>query len=328
MSFDAFILENQYKKIRGLGDRLVIMKEIIDWKPFVPIIKKSFYDNNEDGGRPHTDEILIMRILVLQSLYNLTDPELEYQIHDRISFRNFIGFPDKIPDFTTIWRIRDRLKELKIDEKIWSELQRQLNEKGYSFKKGVIQDATFVESDLGKKRYSQEKKAEKDGKEIVYTDKQLQHIDKDAKFAIKNNQIHFGYKSHVKSDVDYHFIREIEVTAANVHDGNVDLCKENDVAMYRDKGYCGKKLKYACVEDKTMIRKDKNKDWVKCWNKSISKIRCVGEMPFSIVKRTFNGLRTFVKSIERVRIKEIFKYFAYNLYHLVTLERKKIAIAV
>lgn len=328
MSFDTFILENQYKKIRGLGDRLFFMKEIIDWKPFVPIIKTAFYDNCEEGGRPHTDEVLIMRILVLQSLYNLTDPELEFQIHDRISFRNFIGFPDKIPDFSTIWRIRDRLKELKIDEKIWSELQIQLDKKGYSFTKGVIQDATFIESDLGKKRHYKENKAKKDGEEIVYTNKQISHIDKDAKFSIKNNQIHFGYKSHIKSDIDYQLIREITVTTANVHDGNIDLCEEKDIAMYRDKGYCGKKLKHDRVEDKTMIRKNKNNDVIKKWNHEISKIRCVGERPFSVVKIVFDGVKTYVKSLERVRIKEVFKYFSYNLYHLVTLERRKIAIAV
>lgn len=328
MSFNQFILKEQYEKVKGLGDRLELMKHEIDWQKFVPIIKGVFHDNEIIGGRPHTDEIVIARILLLQGCYNLSDPELEFQINDRLSFRNFIGFPEKVPDFTTIWKIRERLNELGAKDLIWIELQRQLDKKGYVIQKGVIQDATFVESDLGKKRYAQERKAKREGKDIVYTEKQIQHIDKDAKFAIKNNQIHFGYKSHVKTCVDHNLVREISVTSANVHDNNIDLCKENDIAMYRDRGYSGSELKYANVNDMTMIRKDKNKEWVKALNKAISKVRCQGERPFSVIKDVFKGARTKVKTLARVHTKEIFKYFSYNLYQLVTITRKKLATAI
>ena len=171
-------------------------------------------------------------------------------------------------------------------------------------------------------------KLKKEGKEVVYTHKQLQHIDKDAKFGVKNNQIHFGYKSHVKTCVDYTLVREINVTSANIHDNNIDLCEEDDVAMYRDKGYSGSQLRFANVNDMTMIRKDKNTEWVQSLNKAISKIRCVGERPFSVIKEVFKGTSTKVKTLARVHTKELFKYFVYNLYQLVTLTRKKIAIAI
>ena len=97
--------------------------------------------------------------------------------------------------------------------------------------------------------------------------------------------------------------------------------------MYRDKGYCGKPLKYACVNDRTMIRKDGAKEWVKHMNKSISKKRAPGERPFAVVKVVFNGARTKVKTLARVAIKELFRYFGYNLYQLVTLKRKQLAVA-
>jgi len=35
MSFNRFVLEEQYKKVKGLGDRLGLMKQQIDWKPFI-----------------------------------------------------------------------------------------------------------------------------------------------------------------------------------------------------------------------------------------------------------------------------------------------------
>lgn len=327
MSFESYILQEKYKKIYGLGDRLELMKQQIDWKPFVKIVKEAFDNDTEVGGRPNTDEKVVVRCMLLQAWYGLSDPELEFQCNDRISFQNFIGLDKKIPDFSTIWRVRDRLKERKKDKLIWNELQRQLDEKGYKVKKGVIQDASFIEADAGRKRIQEEKKAKKEGKPVNYTKKQKSHIDKDGTFAVKNNQVHYGYKNHTKTDVDYHLIRDYDVTTASEHDGNVDLVKEGDHAAYRDKGYFGKKLKAKNVEDKTMkrdTRARKLNGGEQLRNKAISRIRCQGERPYAVTKRVFHGERTQVKTLERVMIKEMFKCFAYNLYQLVTLERKEI----
>jgi len=330
MSFDRFILNQHYQKVKGLGDRLELMKHQIDWKPFIPLVKSVFHDNEVIGGRPHTDELIVVRSILLQAWYGLSDPELEFQCLDRLSFRNFLGFPDQIPDFTTIWKIRDRLKEAKVDEKIWDELQRQLDSKGYTIKKGVIQDACFIEADQGKKRIQQEKRARRQGKTIEYTNKQLQHIDKDGGYSVKHGQIHYGYKSHIKTDVDHHFIRDYDVTSANRHDGDVDLVTEGDQAVYRDKGYFGKQLKASHVVDKTMkraVRGRKLNGGEQKRNKAISRVRSTGERPFSVIKRVFHGDRTMVKTLERVHIKEMFKCFAYNMYQSVTLYRKRLAVA-
>ncbi|MEF8847864.1 MAG: hypothetical protein V5A68_01875 [Candidatus Thermoplasmatota archaeon] len=81
---------------------------------------------------------------------------------------------------------------------IWKELQRQLNEKGFEVEKGTIQDAAFVEADLGKKRLQQrEKKPREKGQTVEYTDKQKQHMDRDGSFSVKDGQVHYGYKSHI-----------------------------------------------------------------------------------------------------------------------------------
>lgn len=324
MDFNQFVMKNSYEKIRGLGDRLELMKEQIDWKPFIPLVSSVFYDNKEQGGRPHTDDIVVVRIMLLQAWYGLSDPELEFQVHDRLSFRNFLDFPKSIPDFSTIWKIRERLKDAGIESKIWDELQKQLDDKGYTVKKGVIQDATFVEADLGKKRYYKEKKAKEKGEKIEYTEKQKRHIDKDGTFAIKNNQVHYGYKSHTKVDKDEQFIRKYEVTTASVHDGDIDLANKEDV-VYRDRGYTGKGTRAkgnASMQRGNLTVKQKRRNF------RISRKRAVGERPFGVVKRVFNGGRTMVKRIERVSIKEMFKFFAYNLYNLVTQERKQLAGAI
>src|SRR3989344_3764670 len=151
MSFNQFILKEQYEKVKGLGDRLELMKEQIEWKPFVPLVSKIFHDNEKEVGRPHTDELVIVRSMLLQGWYGLSDPELEFQCHDRLSFRNFLGFPEIIPDFTTIWKIRDKLKEKGIDDEIWNELQRQLDEKGYKIKKESYKTLLLLSQTLEEK---------------------------------------------------------------------------------------------------------------------------------------------------------------------------------
>lgn len=331
MSFNEFILREQYKKIKGLGDRLALMKQQIDWQPFIPLVRSVFEDNKIVGGRPHTNELVVVRSMLLQAWYGLSDQELEFQCHDRLSFRNFLDFPESVPDFSTIWKIRDRLKEQGSDKKIWYELQSQLDNKGYKVKEGVIQDAAFIESDLGRKRYHKEKQAKKHGEKIEYTEKQKQHIDKDSSFSVKHGQIHYGYKRHIKLDVDNNLIREMEVTTASLHDGEINLVEKGDERAYRDKGYFGKPLNASGVIDMTMKRATRNRKLnggEQKRNKAISRVRAPGERPFGVIKRVFNGGRTFVKTLERVRIKEIFKCFAFNLYQLVTLEKKKLAIAL
>ena len=95
------------------------------------------------------DIVLMVKLLVLQSMSNLYDPELERQANNRISFMKFLHFPEKIPDQTTVWYFRERLAKTGKDKAIWEELQRQLDVKGLEIRKGTIQDATFITADPG-----------------------------------------------------------------------------------------------------------------------------------------------------------------------------------
>lgn len=330
MSFDEFVLRKQYGKVQGLGDRLALMKSQIEWEPFIPLVRSVFHDNKTRGGRPHTDELVVVRSMLLQAWYGLSDPELEFQCHDRLSFRHFLEFPETIPDFTTIWKIRDRLVAGGVDQLIWGEVQRQLDRKGYKVKKGVIQDASFIEADLGKTLYQREKKSGGTDESGSSSDAQRRHRDRDAGFSVKNGQVHYGYKSHIKVDVDHHLVRSLAVTPANVHDSDIDLVTEGDYAAYRDKGYFGKPVHAPDVVDKTRCRSVRGRrlnGGQQKRNRVIGRIRSPGERPFSVVKRVFKGERTMVKTRERVQVKEMFKWFGYNLYQLVTLERKRLAVA-
>lgn len=133
----------------------------------------------------------------------------------------------------------------------------------------------------------------------------------------------------MKVDIDHHLIRDYDVSTAPLHDGEIDLICNGDIAAFCDKGYFGKQLKAKNVEDKTMKRATKSRKLnggEQLRNKAISRIRCQGERSYSVMKRVFRGDRTNVKTLERVIMKELFKCFAYNLYQLVTLQRKEIML--
>ena len=108
-----------------------------------------YTNTTEQGGRINIDVVLMIKLLALQLMYGLSDPELERKANDKISFLRFLGFPKKVPDQTTVWYFRERLSKTKKDKAIWKELQRQLEGKGLKIRKGVIQDATFITADPG-----------------------------------------------------------------------------------------------------------------------------------------------------------------------------------
>ncbi len=144
-----FAFREEYKRYAKLGDRLAEVDPLIDWDAFRPIVADMFDNTSIKGGRPNIDEVIMIKMLVLQAWHGLSDPELERQVMDRISFRRFLGFPDTVPDCTTVWFFRERLVRTGNDKDIWNELDRQLDDRGLKVRKGVVQDATFITSDPG-----------------------------------------------------------------------------------------------------------------------------------------------------------------------------------
>jgi len=148
-TFTSYTLGKEYKRVEKLGDKLAEVDGLIDWEAFRPIFKGMYKNQTERGDRSNMDEVLMIKLLVLQQWHGLSDPELERQGADRISFRKFLGFPETITDYSTVWYFRERLAETGKDQEIWRELQKQLDSKGLRAKEGVIQDAAFITADPG-----------------------------------------------------------------------------------------------------------------------------------------------------------------------------------
>ncbi|MCK9593896.1 MAG: IS5 family transposase [Methanoregula sp.] len=307
-----FALEERYKRVVELGDKVAEFDTLIQWDRFRPIIGDLYTNATEQGGRPNFDEILMIKLLVLQSMYGLSDPELERQANDKISFLKFLGFPEKIPDQSTIWYFRERLIKHKKLDLIWQELQRQENVLGLKIKKGTIQDATFITADPG------HAPADKPRGDQAKTRRS-----KEGTWTKKNSKSYFGFKTHTKEDCDYGLIWEIQTSTASLHDSQIDLSKKGEV-VYRDKGYFGvKPLGF----DATMKRGVRNHPigiWDKLRNKRISRKRSPGERPYAVIKTVFKSAHTMVTTIARVHAKMIFAAMSFNIGLLRTFKHRGI----
>ena len=303
-SFKAYILREAYKKIQKQGDKLAQIEPLIDWNAFRPIIKAMYHNKTPRGGRPNIDEVIMVKLLVLQSWYGLSDPELERQVTDRISFQHFLGFPETVPDYSTVWQFRERLAETGRDKLVWEELQRQLDEKGLKVRKGVVQDASFITSDPGHAR------ADKPRGEETKTRRS-----RDGAWSKKGGKSYFGYKLHMKMDLDHGLIRELEATAANVHDSQIDLSRPGEV-VYKDKGYFGVESRGWDATMKRASRGHPLSIWDKLRNRRISRKRCPGERPFAVIKRVFGAGHVLVTSLPRVHVKLVFACLCFNLVQL------------
>jgi IS5 family transposase len=108
-TFRTYMLKKAYENVSKNGDKLAEADKLIDWEAFRPIIRPMYHNRTPRGGRPNVDEVVMMKLLVLQSWYGLNDPELERQVDDRLSFQRFLGYPEKAPDYSTVWQFRERL---------------------------------------------------------------------------------------------------------------------------------------------------------------------------------------------------------------------------
>jgi len=266
------------------------------------------YDNKgPKGGRPNLDEVLMVKLLVLQEWYGLSDPELERQVDDRLSFQRFLGFPEKAPDYSTVWQFRERLAETGRDRLLWAELQRQLDEKGLKLRKGVVQDATFITSDPGHAAADKPRGGEARTRRS-----------RDGTWAKKGGRSSFGYKLHAKTHTEPGLIRDLETTTASVHDSRVDLSRAGEVA-YRDKAFFGVEPR---GYDATMKRATRGhplgiRDRLR--NRRINRKRAPVERTFAVIKRVFNAGHVLVTTAPRVHVKMVFACLCFNLLQLGTL---------
>src|SRR5215469_6292172 len=127
------------------SSRLDRLNELVRWYRFEKLLGRL---RQEGPGRPGYKPLMMFRALLLASLYGLSDAELEEALGDRLSFRRFvgIGLEDEVPDHSTICRFRLALIEAGLLEKLFAELDKQMDAAGVILKRGTMLDATVIET--------------------------------------------------------------------------------------------------------------------------------------------------------------------------------------
>ena len=143
MTRDIFgsLFDSQDIRLDKLGNPLIELDEAVDWEAFRPMLDKAHAKKGKSKlGAPRKDVVMVFKGLVIQSLYGLSDDQLEFQIEDRRSFQRFLGLNNhqRSPDAKTFWAFRNRLSELKLLDELFAIFAVQLKQAGYLARKGQI----------------------------------------------------------------------------------------------------------------------------------------------------------------------------------------------
>jgi IS5 family transposase len=74
-NFVDFGQKEAYKRVERLGDRLAEIGSQVDWEAFRPIMGDMFDNRSERGGRPNIDDVVMVKLFVLQQWHGLSDPD-------------------------------------------------------------------------------------------------------------------------------------------------------------------------------------------------------------------------------------------------------------
>jgi transposase, IS5 family len=265
----------------------------------------------EGAGRPPFDPLLMLKALLLQQWYRLSDAELEEAINDRVSFRKFLGLSLEAacPDHTTLCRFRNRLAEAGLAEKLFGEFERQLEARGLLLKRGTMVDASLVETP--------HRPASGDG--------HRQAVDADAALTVRKGKpgAHYGYKLHAGVDRTSRLIRRAVLTPANVNDtvpADSLVCGDEE-AVYADKAYA-KRARTAWLRAQGIKARIMHKSWgggppLTVWqrrhNALISPIRAEVEGVFATLKRWMGLAKVRYRGLAKNQSHFLIAATAYNM---------------
>ncbi len=283
-------------------DFLEQIERIIPWKSWVKLILPHYYEGNR-GNKPFDLE-LMLRIHILQNLYDLADDATSFEVIDSRAFSDFcnISSSNQVPSGDTIGRFRNILIEADLHEALFQQVVDRLAEKGLILKKGTIVDSSFISAPTSIKN------------------KQKQR-DPDAHSTKKGNQWFFGYKVHVAVDKDSGLIHTNLTTSANVHDVTVmdQLLLGTEEEVYGDSGYLGaekreeaithndkgQKIDYKINKRPSQSKDNSNasKGQIKRREREKSSVRSKVEHVFGVIKKQLKFKKNRYKGLRKQKAK-------------------------
>lgn len=295
--------------VSGSLDRLI---GLVKWYRFEKLMG---HLRDAGPGRPGYPVLVLFRALLLQSLYGLSDRELEEALGDRLSFRRFVGLglEEAVPDHTVLNRFRNRLVSEGLLEKLFAELDRQLEQAGVMVKRGTMLDATLIAA----------VSARPDG--------DRPSPDGDARFARREGRAGstFGYKMHVGVDEGSGLIRTVIATPANVNDTvPADaLIRGDERVVWGDAAYHTHareaELKGRGVKARLCLRPNKHHPELpprlKRYNRLISRRRAAVETTFATLKQRMRLSRIRYVGMAKAAGQIVMAALAFNMRRWATI---------
>lgn len=288
---------------------LAEMEQVVPWARLYALIEPHYPKPHAAGGRPPLPLERMFRVYCLQQWYNLSDPGAEEALYDSITMRWFAGVStdaDVIPDETTILNFRRLLEQHQLTQRLLTEINAHLCERGLLVGKGTIVDATIINAP------SSTKNAEKKRDPEMHQTR-------------KGKQWYFGMKVHTGTDADYGLVHTVQGTAANVADVTVlgELMHGGEESLHGDSAYHSKALKAQAeangVEFKVNERGTKTRPLGKAQrarNRRLSRVRAIVEHPFLVVKRLWGHAKVRYRGIAK-NLAQMYALFALaNLYRV------------
>ena len=307
------------------------INELIDWDNIEKLIDADYSKGKSAVGKPSYSGLLLFRMCLLQSWYGLSDYEVEDRLNDSISFSYFCGMNiDEIaPDHSTLSRFRTALTKTKTFEKLFSIINAQLEAHNIIVKKGIIVDASVIDTPLRPKGKTNHKVTQDRSEEEIAVKKEYaQSVDKEGTWLKKRGKYHFGFKKHHVTDNEGLVIGVLTTTASKNEIANLEEVLETvnidlprDIPLKADKGYQSKKnaelLKKRNLKNHILKKAYKNKPltrWEKKFNKLIGKTRFKVERTFGGIKRWFNGGLARYRGMAKMHTQNLMEAISYNLY--------------
>jgi transposase, IS5 family len=276
----------------GRNRQLERIAALVEWPAFERLLGGVYA---APVGRPSYGPVVLLKCLLLQQWYRLSDPGLEEALSDRLSFRRFVGLAlaDPVPDHSTLSRFRAELVRRGLSETLLAELNRQLDAKGLMVKTGTLIDASLVAADC---------RRPKQGEPVAG------RSDPDASWNAMPEKPLFGYKMHLAVDQSSGLVRQAILTPGHVSDKIpfLALVQGDEQAVYADRGYDGWWYKAGLAErgiaDGIMAGSYRRRPLDaegRARNRAIAPLRAPVERTFAILKRWYGYRRVRYRSLVR-----------------------------
>ena len=324
-------------KLDKLGDSLSALQEHVDFAALAAEIDRAApRPNRKSGGRPPFPTELMVRVLLLQQLFNLSDEQMEFQLLDRLSFQRFVGLRDssQIPDRTTIWVFKERLIAANASETIFATVNQQLNKQGYIARGGQMIDASIVSVPRQHVTAEEKELIQEQAIPANWSPAKRRQKDTEAKWTKKHSKSYFGYKLSASVDKRYKLIRRIVVSPASEHDSlhfEAVLDPNNTGRdVWADKGYVDQERETR-LNDKgwrmqIQRKAQKNRplsEGQKGRNHRIAKTRARVEHVFAALEQQGGKVLRCI-GIARATLQLNWKAACYNLRRLCTLKKMSV----